>query len=53
VSTRRLKTCGSFLLMLLMGPTILVMVLWQFHSSVSNREMSESAPPVATYLFIG
>lgn len=40
-------------LMLLMGPTIFVIVLWQFHSSVSHREMSESLPPVARNLFIG
>lgn len=35
------------------GPTILVMVLSQFHSYVSHREISESVPPVAKHRLKG
>lgn len=39
--------------MLFTGPTMRVTVRWQIQSFVSNREMIESAPPVARYLPVG
>lgn len=44
---------GGHILRLRTGPIILVAVLTQFHSPVSQSEISESVPPVARYRLNG
>lgn len=39
--------------MLRTGPTMLVIVLWQIQSVVSQSAMMESVPPVARYRPVG
>lgn len=41
------------ILMLLTGPIIVVIVLWQIHCCVSHKAIIESEPPVARYRAIG